>query len=126
MNTVCINGKIISVPDGASISIVNDVLIVDGKPWDEKEKLSGVVKIEVQGSLISLNVERGDVDVQGDVHANVNCGGSCKVGGNVKGNVDAGGSVTCGNIAGDLDAGGSVKCGNVGGDIDAGGSVKHS
>lgn len=125
MGMITVNGRSINIPDGANVSIINDVVIVNGKPWDGNEKLSGIVRVEVQGSLMSLNVERGSVEVHGDVHGNVNCGAGAKVDGNVKGSVDAGASVTCNDVGGDVDAGGSVKCGKVGGDIDAGGSVKH-
>lgn len=99
-----INGKTFK---GNSIVVVNGRVIVDGKQVDVGDVSNGILKIEVTGTLSSLDAD-GSVTCQ-----------------DVKGDVDAGGSVSCGNVGGYVDAGGSVRCGTVGGYIDAGGSVRH-
>jgi cytoskeletal protein CcmA (bactofilin family) len=71
--------------------------------------LFGVVEIKFEGNLVSLESD-SSVTVSGDVH----------------GNVDAGGSIRCGAVGGDVDAGGSVVCGCVNGRVRAGGSVMCS
>ena len=108
MNNVNINGRTINVPDGASVSIINNRVIVDGVEWSEQgEDLQGVVRVEITGYVENL---RTDASVT--VHGNVN------------GDVDAGGAVKCGKVAGNVRAGGSVKCDDVGLSVNAGGSVK--
>ncbi len=123
MNEININGKIYNVPYGASVSISNDIVYVNGVPL-ETEKLSGIVKIDVAGTLVNLRVDRGDVEVHGYVQNDLHCGGSATIRGNVGGKVYAGGSVTCNDVGGKVDAGGSVTCGNVTENVDAGGSIK--
>jgi len=122
MGTITINGKTYS---GNSIQVSGNAVYIDGKLADEEgDSTTRIVKIIVEGDLVSVNAERGSVEVRGDVGTFVKAGGSvaCK---NVGGDADAGGSINCGNVSGDVDAGGSVNCGSVGGDIDAGGSVRH-
>lgn len=103
MNTITVNGKTYEA-EGKDISVINGVVMVDGKPIGEK--VSGVVEIKFDGDLASL---RSDAAV------------TCK---NVKGNVDAGGSVTAlGDVGGNIDAGGSVSCSVANGQIKGGGSI---
>ncbi|MEK4025313.1 hypothetical protein [Sporosarcina sp. FSL W7-1283] len=103
MNTININGKSISV-QGNNVSVIGNKVYVDGKLVEEG--LSGYVEISFTGDLANLKVD-GSVNVKGNIH----------------GNVDVGGSVTCGNVNGSVDAGGSITCGSVDGNVDAGGSV---
>jgi hypothetical protein len=125
MNKCIINGVEINVPSGSNVSVIGNVIYVNGKPYDGKEgKASGIVKIEIQGEALNVHAERGDIEIHGNVQGKADAGGSISCG-NVGRSVDAGGSVNCGNIQGDVDAGGSVNCGSVGGNIDAGGSVRH-
>ena len=98
---ITINGK---TYEGNNLSIINNVLIIDGVV--QGEGLTGVVKVEVTGSLTNLKTDA-----------------SVTVNGHVTGNIDAGGSVHCKDVEGSVDAGGSVNCGDVMGDIDVGGSV---
>lgn len=91
--------------EGNSISVVNGVVIVDGKVVEEGNQAS---VIHIHGDVGQLKTDKS-----------VNCN-------NVKQWVDAGGSVNCGNVGGDVDAGGSVNAGKVLGSVDAGGSVIHS
>lgn len=105
-STVTVNGKTIRVR-GNNITIINDKIIVDGKPLDEAMNTTTVTVI-VEGGCNRLDA-CGDVEIKGDC-GYVDCGGSCRIGGNVTGDIDAGGSVTCGgDVGGDIDAGGSVK-----------------
>lgn len=102
-NQIVVNGKSISV-QGNNISVINNKVYVDGKLVEEG--LVGKVEISFVGDLANLETD-----------------GSATVKGNVHGDVDAGGSVDCGDVKGSVDAGGSIGCGTVGGDVDAGGSV---
>lgn len=103
---VTINGKTIRV-NGSNISIIDDQIIVDGKPINEALDKPNITVI-VEGDCRILNA-CGNVTVKGNA-GNIDCRGSCHVEGNVTGNVDASGSVTCGDVGGDIDASGSVRC----------------
>ena len=104
MNTIYINGKSINV-QGNNISVINNRVYVDSKEVTDGE-LSGVVELKFIGDLANLDVD-----------------GSLTVKGNIHGNVDVGGSLTCGDIGGDADVGGSVNCKVINGKVDAGGNV---
>ena len=107
MSTVHVNGLIVEVPDGSSISIVNNKLYVNGLEWEGDDgRLTGVVRVELSGYI---------KEVKTDV--------SLHVYGDVQGGAEAGGSIQCGNITGHVRAGGSVTCKDVGGNINAVGSV---
>ena len=126
MNSIKINGKRISVPDGHSLSIINGVVFVDGKRYSEDEDVKQV-NIVIEGSCGSLKVDNCEhIEVHGDVNGTVDTGGAVTVKGSVGGDVDAGGSVSCGDVDGDVDAGGAVHCGNISGYVDAGGTVFRS
>lgn len=105
-STVTVNGKTIRVK-GNSISIINDQIIVDGKPIEEELDQPNITVI-VEGGCKILSAS-GDVTVKGNA-GNIDCRGSCHIEGNVTGDVDASGSVTCGDVGGNIDACGSVKC----------------
>lgn len=117
-----INGKKYEVEGNGDVSIKNGQVFVDGKPLNtpsaEKQ-----INISIQGNVQNLQVDQGDVQVEGVVLGNVDCGGSFK-GTSVGGYVDCGGSAQCTSVGGNVDAGGSVQCGEVKGSVDAGGSVK--
>lgn len=104
MGTININGKTITVADGASVSIVNNQILVNGEPV--ADDLSGIVTIKWEGGLASLQTD-----------CSVECG-------DVQGSVSAGGNVKCNDINGNINAGGSVKCRDIGEHVNAGGSVK--
>ncbi len=145
-NSVTIGGRRIELPPGGgSVTVIDDEIFVDGKPWrdvsGDPAETGRVLRIELTGDLISLQCDRpisitggvggdvkcprGNVTVGHDVNGHVDAGGNATVGGAVGGPVDAGGNVTCGNVSGGVDAGGNVRCGSVSGDVDAGGSVRH-
>ena len=107
MSTVHVNGRIVEVPDGSSISIVNNKLYVNGLEWEGNDgRLTGVVRIELSGDIKEVKTDVS-LHVHGDVH----------------GSATAGGSIQCGNITGHVRAGDYVKCGDVSGNINAVGSV---
>lgn len=105
-STVSVNGKTIRVK-GNNISIINDRIIVDGKPLDETLDQPNITII-VNGDCRNLSA-CGNVEVKGNAH-NIDCRGSCHVEGSVTGNVHASGSVTCSDVGGDIAASGSVRC----------------
>jgi hypothetical protein len=105
-STVTVNGKTIRV-HGNNISIINDEVIVDGRPLDDAFDQPNITVI-VEGDCKILSAS-GNVEVRGNA-GNIDCRGSCHIYGNVTGNVDASGSVTCGDVGGNIDASGSVRC----------------
>ena len=123
---ITVNGKTYNFPDGKNISVIGDVITVDGKRFVPGEDDAGPIRdIEIKwdGPLASLEVRGVSKVTCGDVQGNVNAGGSVDCGA-VGGSVDAGGSVRCGDVGKNVDAGGSVKCKSIKGDVDAGGSVR--
>jgi hypothetical protein len=122
MGTVHVNGKTIHVPNGANISIFNDKVFVNGKPWNEDGAAEGIVKIVIEGTVADVKCD-APLEVKGSVEGNVDCAGSVHCG-NITGPVDAGGSLHCGNIGGNARAGGSIKCSRIAGDAKAGGSIR--
>ena len=110
MSTVHVNGRVVEVPDGSSISIVDNKLYVNGLEWKGDDggdgRLNGVVRVELSGDI-------KEVETDSSLH----------VTGDIQGAVSVGGSVNCGNITGHVKAGGSVKCNDVAGNVTAAGSV---
>lgn len=104
MNSVTINGK--TYTGHRSISVRNNVVIIDGKRVDHGDVENGILEVHITGTLESLDTDASVV--ANDVH-----------------NVVAGGSVSCDNVRGSVQAGGSVSCDSVGGSVMAGGSVSH-
>lgn len=103
---IIVNGKRYEAPAGASVTIINGRVIINGRTVEEG--LSEVVTLKVEGDLVALRVD-GPVELTGNVH----------------GPVSAGGSVECGDVGGSVQAGGSVRCGAVRGGVMAAGSVRH-
>ncbi len=110
MSSVHVNGRVVEVPDGSNISIVNNKLYVNGLEWEGDDggdgRLTGVVRVELSGDIKEVKTDS-----------------SLHVHGDVQGNVEAGGSIQCGNVTGHVKAGGSVHCKDVSGHINAVGSV---
>lgn len=123
MTTVCVGGVNYQVPDGASISIRNNTVFVNGKPFTGGDTNDNRFQIEITGVVADVKVDHGDVTVHGNVTGTVDAGGNitCQ---NVGGDVDAGGNITCKNVEGNADAGGNIHCGDIKGDVDAGGNVR--
>lgn len=98
---IIINGK---TYEGNNVSIIDNVVTVDGVVLDNKDSKLATLKIE--GNIVSLKTDLS-VHVTGDV-----------------GSVVAGGSVHSGNVGGNVQSGGSVHCEGVRGGVQAGGNIK--
>ena len=120
MGVISINGRTLNF-SGGDISISNGQIIINGQRFGDDLK-SDVVHLKIEGDVNNVTVKNGSVEITGNVHGNVDAGGSVTCG-NVGNNVDAGGSIICGSVEKNVDAGGSVTCGSVKGNVDAGGSV---
>lgn len=117
-NKTVINGKTINVPSGASVSIIQDKIYIDGKPYEHNEELKEMkVTFAFEGELSDLRVS-GSLNVSGDIKSkrieaqSVNCD-------NIVGDVHAVNSVNCDDIEGNVSAGNSVICDDVTGNISA-------
>lgn len=113
MSTVNINGKNYEVPNGCSVSVINNKVYFNGKlaedfnDWKEKK-----IEITIVGDCEEIKVDAGNVTVKGSVKGNVNAdAGNISVEGDIRGNVTA----DCGNISANYIAGNvSTDCGNIG------------
>jgi hypothetical protein len=122
---VTINGQTYEAPAGASLSVINGVIYVDGKKVEDIDNIPQPIKIEVDGPIGNVEVH-GSLDLEGNVEGDVYATGnvSCS---EVQGDVEAGGNVSVGGNAGlNVDAGGNVSVGGkVLGNVGAGGNVSH-
>jgi len=126
MNRITINGVTIETTSGSSVSVFNGVVSINGVRQDGVPHLTGEVHLKIEGDIGSVSLDRGSVEVRGDVKGNVDAGNGVTVHGSVHKSVGAGNSVTIkGDVGGDVDAGNSVSCGNVNGRINAGGNVRY-
>lgn len=106
-----INGKSLGINKINSITVENNVVIINGKRINAKEYTEDgyIINIEVDGDV------HGDIHTNGDVSVKGNCksidaNGSVEIGGDVEGDIDANGNINCyGNINGDIDAIGNVS-----------------
>ena len=104
-NNINVNGVNIKVPNGASISVENGVLYIDGKKYEGEE----VQDKEVVSVVIEGNV------------GNVNCACDITVNGNINGDIRASRDVDVKNIIGNINAGRDVDVdGDVTGRVSAG------
>ncbi len=116
-----INGVEYVIPPGASLSVINGVVRINGQEVTTYTQPATLI-INVTGDVGSIEAA-GAVNVtgrSGDIRAD----GSVTVGGE-SGSVNAGGSINAGDVSGNANAGGSIRCGKVGGNVSAGGSVRH-
>lgn len=105
MNTVIVNGKKYSVPNG-NISVVNNKVYCNGKlitdtaDFQEKE-----IKIVIEGTVNGdVSSDNADITVNGNVNNVTGKNGNITISGDVHGNVE--------------NKNGNIKCNNVGGNID--------
>lgn len=114
MNKFNVGGREYSIPDGANISIINNVVYVNGQQWSDRIGIKEVVlKIEVEGN-VSIDTCDSSLTVNGDVVAHI-----LKVSGNlncrdVSGDIGVGGNVNCKNVTGSVRANGNVNCSSKG------------
>lgn len=112
---VTFGSRSFSVSRGASISIVNGRVLINGKEVSVDGDLKEVKEIKIivcgAGTVGSIDSDSA-IEVQNGVSIN--------------GNINAGGSIRCGDVNGSANAGGTVHCGNVTGSASAGGTVNCS
>lgn len=107
-NVVRVNGKTIMAPDGASIRVEGDNIIVGDQSVTVTEK---VVNVTIEGSVGDVNTSSGDFKVTGDVGSISTASGDVEVTGNsgkiktMSGDVTVGGSVSGGvsTMSGDIE-----------------------
>ena len=121
MGKMNVNGVTYDVPPGASVSVVNGVVTINGQPATTYPQPANLI-INITGDVGQIEAA-GSVNVSGN-SGNVRADGSVTVKGSTS-YIMAGGSIECGDVSGDASAGGSVRCGKVGGGVRAGGSVRH-
>lgn len=99
-----VNGVEINAPKGASISIINNQIYVNGKPYnDERLNKKEIVQLVINGDVGSIKT---DVDVIcRNVNGDIDCGRDCDIKGDVSGNIIAGRDIDCKNIGGSAKAG---------------------
>ena len=100
--SITYNGNVIHVPNGSRVEIVDNKMLVNGKPFGEYDEAAcPILKIEITGTVNDISTGSGDISVKGNVGRVKTMSGSvhCQT---VEGNVSTmSGSVTCNNIAGD-------------------------
>lgn len=103
---ITINGKIYS---GNSISVNNDIVIIDGKRVDDDDKK--VINIKVEGNIETLDVDYCDeINITGDCKTVTSKNGNIQVKGNVSGDVTSkNGNIVCRDVTGDVE----TKNGNI-------------
>lgn len=128
MSTVNVNGKVYNIPNGKSISVINDKVFVDGKLFaGEEDSNVKTINITIEGNVDTVEVDScNKLEINGDVNGPLITGGSATVSGNVSQGVQTGGSLKCGDIGGNVNAFGSVKCGDIKGAITSYGAITRS
>ena len=113
--TIQFNGKVIKIPSGKSISIINGQIFVDGVLYTDGDFDKRTILV-IDGTITNLKCDQS-VSVNGDVGSIESLGSvGCD---NVKGNINSKGSVNCDAVTGSVYAGGSVNCDRVSGSVTA-------
>ena len=123
MNTVNINGRKYTAPDGVSISVINNKVYFDGKlaedfnDWKEKK-----IEIIVEGNCKELKADTGNITINGNVEGDVTADtGNIIVKNNVQGNVTSDcGNVNAHHIFGNV----TTDCGNISGSSKVGSFIE--
>lgn len=106
-NSVTVNNKTINVPKGASVSVVNGQVFVNGKPYENLGKDTTV-------NLI-INGDVGSIITKGPVQCH-----------KVLGDVEAGNYVECGDIGGNVHSGNYVEAQVIKGAVKAGSYIEYN
>lgn len=117
MNTITINDKTYSAPDGCSINVINMNIInnkvyVNGKLFEDcNTDNSKKIKIKIEGNCGNVNVDAANLTINGNVDGKVSVdAGNITCNGDIKGDVKCDcGKISCNNIFGNTD----VDCGVV-------------
>lgn len=115
MNTVVVNGKTITAPDGVSISVINNKVYFNGELQENLNEIKEKnIEIIVKGNCNEVKADTANITIEGNVDGNVTSDtGNIKIRGDVKGNV----SNDCGNIsAHHIFGNASNDCGNINGE----------
>lgn len=114
MNTVSINGKTYTAPDGVSIDVINNKVYFNGELQENLNEIKEKnIEIIVKGNCNEVKADTANITIEGNVDGNVTSDtGNIKIRGDVKGNV----SNDCGNIsAHHIFGNASNDCGNING-----------
>jgi len=103
MSEITINGRTFHVRDGASVSIINEKVAVDGENIDY-ESTSKILNIFINGTIEKVETTSADLTVNGNVFSAQTKSGDISIDGDVVGSVSA--------VSGDIDVLGEVH-GNV-------------
>ena len=117
MNTITINDKTYSAPDGCGINVINMNVInnkvyVNGKLFeDSNTDNSKKIEIKIEGNYSNVNVDAANLTINGNVDGKVSVdAGNITCNGDIKGDVKCDcGKISCNNIFGNTD----VDCGVV-------------
>ena len=117
MNTITINDKTYSAPDGCSINVINMNIInnkvyVNGKLFEDcNTDNSKKIKIKIEGNCGNVNVDAANLTINGNIDGKVSVdAGNITCNGDIKGDVKCDcGKISCNNIFGNTD----VDCGVV-------------
>lgn len=96
MNTVNINGKTYTAPDGVSVSVINGKVYFNGKLQEDfKDCKEKKIEIIIEGNCKEIKCDTGNITVKGNVEGNITADtGNIDVKGDIRGNV----TTDCGNI----------------------------
>ena len=81
-NSVTINGETFEVPNGASISMTNNKVIINGKEMNLNKKGDYINKIEIQGNVTNVS-SAIDISIVGEVNGSVSAGRDVDIEGNI-------------------------------------------
>ena len=117
MNTITINDKTYSAPDGCSINVINMNIInnkvyVNGKLFEDCNTDNSIkIKIKIEGNCGNVNVDAANLTINGNVDGKVSVdAGNITCNGDIKGDVKCDcGKISCNNIFGNTD----IDCGVV-------------
>lgn len=96
---ITVNGKSFATPDGASISVINGELFINGKKVEQDAAASRQITIVINGNPGKVKLDVGNVVVNGSVSGDVSVNtGEVSVDGPVQGNATVSvGQVACRN-----------------------------
>lgn len=97
MNTININGSMISGSSGKNITIINGRVIIDGKDVTQDSK---EINITIYGNIDQLQVDScSTISVSGDAGTIKSQSGDIDIAGNVFGSVsNMSGNISCGDV----------------------------
>ena len=103
MGKVVVNGRVYNTPDGASVSVINNKVYVDGKLYEDfSENKEKNIKITIEGDIQAVKVDCGDITVHGNANSVTGVNGDIKINGDVAGNVKTtNGDISAHSIQGD-------------------------